>query len=182
MSFTEIQKYNAKKEQEAHDARMSRVVPVAKKLIKLIASKIDDVTLGDIDSSDDSQIKLTQDCLRMFLEESRTSGFKVSDRHLVWQLALQSLSIPQELANNSLDRGTNEAMTAMIGKPYEDLELVELDEFFKRAQDIKNLIINETNMDEATPEVVEPVVEPIVEPTPEVAPEEVPATDVPTEA
>jgi hypothetical protein len=130
--FNEIQKGMQKQIDSEHAKRLARAVPVARKILKLIGEEADTIPLGDIERNDPGIEAVSRKLLALILEEN----VHWVDKDFVFQLALQALSFPADIAQTSLKNSWETVVTGLFGKVVQDLTAQEVDGYLKKGNDL----------------------------------------------
>ena len=110
-----------------NEERMARCVPAAKAIIALLASK--DVHLGKLTDEDKPFYnELGIQVIQILLDNK----IHFTDRHLVFQLALQAIEQTRDVVISSLEMSFEKANEKLWGKDLYDIELQDIDDKMKK--------------------------------------------------
>jgi len=139
--------------EDEHKARIQRCSETARKLLKLMAEDFDTIALGDTDAHEETHHALAKKSLKFMLDEN----VNWIDTELIFQIALQAISAPAEIAKHSMKNSWDRVISGLFGKHVSKLTVSEVDQALKKGDDIY-----------AKEEAVEKVPETPVETLPEV--------------
>lgn len=132
-NFDRIRKEQEKNLEAAHQVRIERCVKTARKILAALATEIETVPMGDVKQDHPGYDSLTKKFLAVMLEDN----IHWVDRDFVFQLALQALSFPANIAQDSLNHSWNNAITGLFGKPVRELLASEVDAALKKGDAIE---------------------------------------------
>jgi hypothetical protein len=143
MSFSKIRKSDEKKMEKQHKERLNRCIPVARKLLKIIGEHAPVVPLGDVEQTDEGYALISKDFLSVLLKED----IHWSDREFIFQLMMQAVSFPKEIASQSMERSWQVAIAGLVGKPAFELKASEVDALLRRGDTIEEDFISKNELD-----------------------------------
>lgn len=130
--FNTLRKKAEKMAEEEHQRRIKRATEVARKLLKVMAAEFDTIPLGDIAQDNPEHRELAKKLLTVFLEED----IAYSDFDFSFQIALQAVSFPSNLAQESMKESFQRCLTGLFGKPARDVTTKEIDALLKKAAEV----------------------------------------------
>lgn len=141
-NFAEIRKHQEKQNDEEHKIRVERAVVVARKLLATLATGFETIPLGDIEKTDKAHGEMAKKLLAVILEEN----LPYSDMDFCFQVAMQALSFPATIVQDSLKESFQRCLTGLFGKPARNVTAQEMDELLKKADavDPENVLPLET--------------------------------------
>lgn len=137
MSFKKIRKAAEKVDDKLHKERLDRCIPVARELIKLVASKADTIALGDVPQTHESFDELALDILKLFLEKN----VNWVDKEFIFQIALQPMTFAQNIAIDSLSRSWNTAVSGLFKKNFAQLTMADVDEKLRVGDEVEGNVV-----------------------------------------
>ena len=127
------QKDKEKIQDNLHEERLARCVPVARRILEIVSSNFP--YMGDISDksgqvkkeANDSYIKIAEEILKEMLDKN----LYYTEKLFVFSLVEQALKLSQEKVQMSLERSLERAETKLFGKSVLDLTLQDLDYVLK---------------------------------------------------
>lgn len=131
--FAQLRKRMEKMDKEEHEVRIARAIEVARKLLKTLAAEFDTIPLGDIEQSDAGHKEVAKKLLQVILDEN----LAYSDLDLCFQVAMQAISFPANIAQESMRESFQRCLTGLFGKPARNVTAKEMDELLKKANEVE---------------------------------------------
>lgn len=149
IKLKDIKKKQEKEADKLHDARLKRCIPVARDINRLLASKIDEMPMGDDVQTSTEYDKVAVDVLALLLK----ANINWSDRQFVLQLALQPISFVKDIVDNAMAQSWSRVVTGLFKKPASELLMSDVDAALKEGEKIEEKA--EAMEESASAEVVE---------------------------
>jgi hypothetical protein len=131
--FAQIRKHEEKMDSEDHKARVARATLVARKLLATLATEFETIPLGDIEQTDPAHKEMAKKLLKVLLEEN----IPYSDLDFCFQVAMQAISFPAVMVQESMKESFQRCLTGLFGKPARDVTAQEMDVLLKKADTIE---------------------------------------------
>lgn len=118
--------------EKQHEEKLIRCIPAAREMLTVFSKHSLGVPMGDVAPNDEGYVPVAEDMLAVLLKHD----VRWSEREFVFQLMLQAVNFPKDLALQSLDRSWNAVITALVGKPALELKTSEVDALIRKGDTI----------------------------------------------
>lgn len=123
MSYEKVKKGVDKETEKV----MKVLVPLARDIIKILASR--DLVLGNADQKEieDFYYNVSEEVLKLIAERD----IPFASRHLLFQLVSQAVENTRDITLNALEESYKRCTNKLFGKEFMDLKLSDLDKVLK---------------------------------------------------
>lgn len=109
--------------------RMDECVPVAKKILEIMTSRMEETPIGDV--KDEEKFTYYQKIYPEIAQLLLDTNVRMRDVSFIFSLAFQPLQMLQDVVTNSFTMNKNEADKSLWGKDGDEIRVKDVDETLK---------------------------------------------------